>query len=261
MQVNNHRLTTVLIDTDSSVLSFYDSDCYLNIVRLRLNLNRITNLSSLFAAVPNVQDLDITIRQGDSFNTIDNEKLISPLFHLTNFKLKCIVHRWSLDELLMLFVQLPIIQSISLSLLTNDKRLVEGDKVRSILPSTLQQFNYAIAYLSDTVSDEIDTIVSSWPTSNPIAYFFDNHFLFLHTLPWNFNRLEFPSVVGGMMSWQAINTYGYDKHVEELFLFVNKNFSLTKSLILLSQCRRVREITINVTDNSEIITGMCIEDD
>jgi hypothetical protein len=62
-----------------------------------------------------------------------------------------------------------------------------------------------------------------------------------------------------MMSWQTINKNGYDKHIEEVYLFINKSFSLAKSLIVLSQCRRVREVYINVTNNGNTSKGMRVE--
>jgi hypothetical protein len=182
MQANNHRFTTILLDSYSSALSFDKTDRYWNIIRLRLNLNTIADLASLFAAVPNVQHLDITIQKGYFLKEILNETLKFPLLHLTNFQLKSITYSWTLDELMTLLVQLPTIQCISLSLVTNDERLVKGDKVLSLLPSTIQQFSYAIAYFSDITSDEGDMIASSWPPSHPVAYFFDNKLFFLHTL-------------------------------------------------------------------------------
>jgi hypothetical protein len=181
MQANNHRFTTILLDNDSSALSFDKTDHYWNIIRLRLNLNTIADLASLFAVVPNVQHLDVTIDQQDPSET-DDMTFTFPLLHLTNFQLKSVGRPWTLDELTTLLVKLPTIQYISLFLHTNDESLVKGDKVLSLFPSTIQQFSYAITYFSDMTSDEGDMIVSSWPPSHPVAYFFDNKLFFLHTL-------------------------------------------------------------------------------
>jgi hypothetical protein len=62
-----------------------------------------------------------------------------------------------------------------------------------------------------------------------------------------------------MMSWQTINKNGYDKHVERLCLFIDEKFPLARSLTVLSQCRRVRGVYINVTNNSEISKGMRVK--
>jgi hypothetical protein len=62
-----------------------------------------------------------------------------------------------------------------------------------------------------------------------------------------------------MISSQTINANGYDKHTEQVCLFINKNFSLDKALTILSQCRRVSEVIISVTDNSDIVEGTRIK--
>jgi hypothetical protein len=258
MQANNHRFTTIFLDSQSSALSFVKTDRYLNIVRLRIKLNSTTDLSSLFAAVPNVQHLDITIRKRDSSET-DNVTIRLPLHHLTHFRLKSVGRPWTLDELMALLVQLPIVQCLSLFLFTYDETLVNGSLLLSLLPSTVHKFNYVISFHSDVMLNENNTIASSWPPSHPVACFINKDYCFLHTLPWRFGHLEFPPIVGKTISDQTVTTNGYDRHTENVCLFVNNNFSLTKALTVLSQCRRVREVTINVTDDSDMNKGTCVE--
>lgn len=259
MQANNHRLTTIFLDNHSSTLSFDETDHYRNIVRLCLKLKTLADLPSLFAAVPNVQHLDVTIEKRNPSETDNNVILRSSLLHLTHFRLKSVERRWTSEELMALLVQLPIVQCLSLFLYTYDERLVKGDIVLSLLPSAVQKFNYAVYFYSNIISDEDNTIASSWPPSHPVAYFFDNKLFFLHTLPWHFTRLEFSSTLGKMISSQTINANGYDKHTEQVCLFINKNFSLDKALTILSQCRRVSEVIISVTDNSDIVEGTRIK--
>jgi hypothetical protein len=258
MQANNHRFTTILLDSHSSALSFDETDRYWNIVQLRLRLKTVADLSCLFAAVPNVQHLDVTIDKQDPSET-ENMTFTFPLLHLTNFRLKSVGRAWTLDKLMALLVQLPIVQCLSLFLFTYEESLVKGDLLLSLLSSTVQQFNYAVYFYSDITLGEDNTIASSWPPSHPIAHFFKDQLCFLHTLPWRFTYLEFPSTVGRMISDQTINANGYDKHTEQVSLFINTNFPLAKSLIVLSQCRRVRKVTISLTNNSDISEGMCVE--
>jgi hypothetical protein len=258
MQANNHRFTTILLDSHSSALSFDKTDRYWNIIRLRLTLKTAADLSCLFAVVPNVQHLDVTIDKRDPSETGDMTFRF-PLLHLTNFRLKSVGRPWTLDKLTALLVQLPIVQCLLLFLFTYDERLVKGDLVLSLLSSTVQQFNYAVYFYSVIPLGEDNTIASSWPPSHPVAHFFKDQLCFLHTLPWRFTYLEFPSTVGRMISDQTINANGYDKHVEEVSLFINTNFPLAKSLIVLSQCRRVREVTISVTNTNDLSKGMRVE--
>jgi hypothetical protein len=90
LQANNHRLTTIIIEGHSSFLRFDNTNYFLNILQLRIKLKTISELPSLFAAVPNIQYLDVVLENschllGDLPLTNMN---LSPFFHLTNFQLK-----------------------------------------------------------------------------------------------------------------------------------------------------------------------------
>jgi hypothetical protein len=61
-----------------------------------------------------------------------------------------------------------------------------------------------------------------------------------------------------MMSCRTNSANGYDKHVEQVYLTIAKNFTLGDSLAALSQCRRVKKIIINVAHNGDVGKGMCI---
>lgn len=258
VQANNHQLTTILIDNYSSCLSFDDADCYLNILKLSIKLKIIKDLPSLFAAVPNVEYLDVIIEEPEDVFEDLGEMKLSPLIHLTNFRLKSVIRVWVLEELITLLVQLPTVQCLSLFLFTCDKRLVKSDIILPSLPSTVQQFNYAIYFISNTTIDGDDINVSCWSLSHPVACFFNDEFLFIHTLPWHFTRLEFPSLLGKMMSCHTNSVNGYDKYVEQVHLTIDKNFSLGKSLAVLSQCRRVKTLMINVANDGNVVKGMFI---
>ena len=255
-QANNHRLTTIFCDNHSAPLSFDRTDCYLNILRLRLELQTLADLSALFDVVPNVQHLDVTIAEQEMYKEMIDASL-SPLIHLTNFQLKSVTRAWMLEELTTLFNLLPSVQSLSLFLSTYEECLIQGDLILSLLPSTVQKFNYAVYFYSHTTLDKDHMIVSSWPPSHPVACFFSDVYLFLHTLPWHFPTLDFLSPIGKVMSSQAINANGYDRRVEQISFSINKIFTWEKALTILSNCCRVREITINVEQENDIVKGTC----
>jgi hypothetical protein len=251
VQANNHRFTTLLLDEQSSCLSFDDSDRYLNIIQLRIKLRSAVDLPSLFAAVPNVQYLDILIEGKDEFSK-DFDRQLHPLLHLIDFRLKYIMHGWKLEELSLLLVQLPIVQYLSIFITTFDRRLLEGDVLIPVLPSAIQQFNYAINFISDTPFDRVKEIITSWPSSHPITCLFNEKLLFLHTLPWRFPHIELDVSYGKMIPYCANNVDDYDRSLEQLYLWIDTNFGLTRSLPMLRQCRRVKGITIVVENDREI---------
>jgi hypothetical protein len=258
LQVNNNRLTTILIDDQSSYLSFDDSDCYLNIIQLSIKLETANDLSSLFAAVPNVQYLDVMISENDPQNHNLDEIELSSLSHLTNFRLKSIIRMWKLEELFLLLLHLPLVQHLSLFISTKDKRFTDGNIILSLIPSTVQQFNYAIYFFPDTTFDEYDTIPTSWTPSHPVACFFNDGFLLIHTLPWHFPRISFFSIIDKMVTSQVNCEIGYDRQVEQLDLSIQENSTFSKFLAMISQCRRVKELNIYVINNDAAVKGRCI---
>jgi hypothetical protein len=257
-QANNQRLNTILIDDKSSSLSFDNTNCFLNILQLRINLKTLADLNSVFAAVPNVRYLDVLIRERVILFESMKEMKLSSLSHLTDFRLKCINHMWKLEELLTLFIQLPTVRHLSLFLSTLDVHLTNGSLILSSLPSTVQQFNYAVDYFSNITLNQDETIVNYWPPSHPVSCYLNDRFLFLHTLPWDFPRIEVRSLLGKMISCHTNGATGYERQVEQLDLEVNKNFTFSKSLTVISQCRRVREITIHVRNYDDAVKGTYI---
>ena len=257
-QANNHRLTTILIDNQQDSLSFNNSTCYLNVLRLTVELKTVQELCFLFAAVPNVQYLDVIIHGAgvvcDSFYEME----FSSLFHLTDFRLQSSNYIWELEELFILFVQVPKLQHLSLFLSTYDRRLIDGNIILSSLPSTVQQFNYAIQFMPDETLDQDDTIATSWPSSHPIACIFNDESLFIHTLPWHLTYIDPFLIVGKMIICHTNSELGYDRQVKQLDVTIDKNFTFGKSLGAISQCRCVREITIKIESNDNTAKGMSI---
>ncbi|CAF1153692.1 unnamed protein product [Rotaria sordida] len=253
IQANNHRITTILIDDQSSSLHFHQDDYYLNIIRLRIKLRTIVDLSSLFHAIPNIQYLDIILDENDSLSEYFDQLILSPLFYLTHFQLISTKQSWTLEELRLLFDQLPIVKYLSLFLSTDDRHLIEGDTILSYLPSSVQKFDYAIYFYHNISFDEINEIITSWPTSHPVTCFYKDTLLFVHTLPWRFTRISFPTFINKMMSCKTNNVTGYESSVEQLDVTIDKSFTLIKSLGMILQCRQVRDITIYVRDTGDTV--------
>jgi hypothetical protein len=208
LQANNNQLTSILFDCQSSCLTFNDTDCYLNILQLRMNVRTITDFASIFTAVPNVHYLDVIIKANDGDSVSFDEMSVSCLIHLVDFRLKSIQRYWQLEELLILLGQLTNVQQLSLYLCTDDLRCVHGDMVLPLLPSTVQQFNYAINYLHGVQLDRDNATVASWPPSHPIACFFNDTTMFMHTLPWRFSDIYLRTSVGEMISSHASRVPG-----------------------------------------------------
>ncbi|CAF3705046.1 unnamed protein product [Rotaria sp. Silwood1] len=258
-RANNNQLTTILIDDQSRSLHFRSIDCYLNILRLRINLKTTADLPYLFHAVPNVQYLDVIIDEHGSSWTYFDELKLSPLLHLTHFQLTSTKQLWMLEELLELFVQLPIVQHLSLFLFTDDRRLIEGDTILSSLSSTVQQFDYAINFSHKMSSDLVGKIIASWPPSHPVTCFYHDTLLFIHTLPWRCTRITFPAFINKISSRGVNNITGYYNSVNQLNLTIDENFTVIKSLETIFQCHQMREIYIIVKDTDNVVKGMYIE--
>lgn len=254
-QANHHRLTTILMDDSSTTLSLHEHDRYLNIVRLSIKLKCRADLPVLFLAIPNVQYLDVMVEARSSAKDKYDLTSASPLLHLTDFSLRSVISPWNMIELMTLLNLFPRIQCLSLLLFANDRQLVHGDTILSVLPPTIQQFNYAIYLFSWMICETYDTIVASWPTSNPVVCLFDENHVFLQTIPWHFSRLELPSSIGQSISLATVSQTGYAQYVQKVCLYVNKNFPLNKSLMVLSQCSRARELVINIIDDIDALKG------
>ncbi len=97
----------------------------------------------------------------------------------------------------------------------------------------------------------IDTYVNTF-------YNYNDEFLFIHTLPWYLTRTAPFSIVGKMVTCHANSELGYDRQVKQLDVTIDNSFTFGKSLSGISQCRRVRQINIQIRSNGNTVKGMCI---
>ncbi len=68
-----------------------------------------------------------------------------------------------LQEISLLFCQLPIAERLSLFLIIDDRCLVQGNTLLPLLPLTVQQFHSAFYYVYDEESNQDNAIIASWP--------------------------------------------------------------------------------------------------
>ena len=250
-QANNRRLTTIIIDDHSSCLTFDTADRYLNIIRLQVKITSLTDLPNLFSAFPNVQSLHLTIKESETVPSEFIRSTLTPLVYLKDFEFHSFGRNWDFNELAHLLIALPNIEIFSLFLFGDDEPLIYGTLISSLFPSTLRQFHYAVHYTSYR-SPEIDdeAIISSW-SSYRIAYAQDDKDRFLHTIPWRFTQVHCLPLTNQIIGDEKHSMNGYDRSVEQVDLRLEKNAACGKSLAILSQCRRVRELIIGLQDKSE----------
>ncbi|UJR32407.1 hypothetical protein I4U23_019869 [Adineta vaga] len=253
LQANNHRLTSVFINNGSSFLKFYETDCYMNILQLRITLREIKDLSSLFTVVPNVRYLDVTLVEEDMENLSRDQMKISSLEYLLNFQLRSTKRWWNTEELSTILDQLPYAKTIALFLCVLDAYLVYGNTILSLLPSTIQQFHYAAFYSPTMIYDQDNNILTSWSESHPITCYRSDDFGFIHTLPWYFKNISFPTSIGKLMSKPTKCKTGYDERVKKIEIIIDKNLTLAKSLAVIAQCRRLRHLVISINSEEETI--------
>jgi hypothetical protein len=258
LQANNNQLTSVVIHNGSSCLRFNNTDCYVNILQLRITMKTIQEIPSLFAAIPNVRYLDVLLEEGDSEDVLFDKMSVSSLQYVIDFQLKSTKRWWQLEELSIILDHLPNVQKVSLFICTSDPGLVYGNILLPLLPSTVQQFHYAVYYIPGSCLDQDNTIVTSWPSSHLISCFITDDFWFIHTLPWHFIRMSFPSSLSKRMFSQVNHENGYDKQVKELEVIIDKNLTLAKSLSIIAQCRRMKELVIFVSSDDNATDGMYI---
>lgn len=252
-QANNHRLTTILFDELSSSFIFDDTNCYTNIVKLKLKLKTSSDLLSLFAAVPNIEYLDVVVDDGQSFITDFDEKKLIPLFHLTFLRLENFHSDWSLEELKILFTLLVAVRYFSLSFCTTDKRLLQGNIILSSLPSTVEQFDYGIRLFDDIELDPNDDIVATWPTSHPIVCYSNDDCIFIHTVPYHFTFAEYSCLDGKIVCSHTSASINHYRQVETLILTMKKDFYLNKFFTVLSQLCQVRMLIIILTSDDIVV--------
>ncbi|CAF0833803.1 unnamed protein product [Adineta ricciae] len=246
LQANNSRLTSVLIDDQSSHLNPIKK--YLpthaicsNILHLKIEILTICDLAVLFTIIPNVHTLFVSIHKNDNLDRTNRKFKSETLYHLTHFQLKSIEHSWYLNELRSLLDKLPAVEYLSLNLRTSDVELTSGQILQNYLPNKIKQFHYAIHYLPEQIT-KCSNILETWESVYPIRCLYDveqNDYMFLHTIPYlSFDYLEISSSVASAVSKHS------NSFENVLRVHVDCDFTLTEAFPIISCCRRAKHSMI-----------------
>lgn len=246
LQANNHRLTSVLIDDQSSHLNpikkhLPHGTLCSNIIRLKIELLSMSDLAVLFTIIPNVQWLSVSIHKNangdDRHRTFDSDVLP----YLTYFQLKSVEHSWYSAELRSLLEKLPAVEHLALNLRTSDPMLANGESLGALLPSQPKAFHYAIHYLPEQ-DIKYAEVVDTWKRVCPIICLHNleqNDYMFLHTLPYSsFDYLEISASVA-RSTFEHSNSFAKVQRVH-----VDCELTLTEAFPILNCCPRARHTVI-----------------
>ena len=201
------------------------------------------DLSSLIHFIPNIHQLDVTLKNSSL------KRLVPFNITLPSLKIFSIwaIHWYShLNDVISLLTIAPSMEQFSLTISTRDFNLINGDKILSILPYQLKQFNYTVCYYSQENSNQLNlnSITNSWQSIPIVCSFSEiDKRIFLHTLPYSSSRLTIRSSLAKNISNKDI--YQMYSKVGQIQVYTMTNLSDTFPII--GQCRRVRELTLLTT--------------
>ena len=244
LRIDNGYLTKISFDYDCDSFTLRNSFSlqyfHANHIRyLTIQLDTLTDLSILIHSIPEIIQLDVTIRD----SSLEPVSFSRTLLSLKSFSLWS-VHWYShFIDLLPLLQLAPSIEQFSLTLSTRDPDLTNGDKLRSILPTQLKQFHYSVCFHAQEYFEQFDfsQMKISWETI-PIVYSIceEDKRIFLHTLPYSSSRLIIRSSLA-----KNIPTKHFSQmysNINQIQVYTMKN--LSDVFPILAQCRRVRELTL-----------------
>jgi hypothetical protein len=251
---NNCRLTIVSFDQDSINLDISEDSTeifYPNIEELTVNITLVEVLPRLFKFVPNVRRLYVTIDQ-----RVDNSKSeeIFPnlplLVHLSDFHLCTTTGFWTFDEITDVLQRMPSLQKLMLDLHTIDERFLIEENLYKILPSTSIKIDYFIHYHRSELNHQNEDLLR---LSTACLLDEISNRLLIYTIPCGLRSVVLPASIGKQMSagWK------YTQQVEDLYIYDTR--SLLELLLILQHFRRIRTLTINVFDCSEMRMYYCLE--
>jgi hypothetical protein len=253
LTIKNNFLTNIIFDYDCDSFNLNNSskNYFLSnhILYLTIQLNTLQDLSILIHFIPNIYQLDVTIKN----SSLESVSFQTQLLFLKQFSIWTIHWYSHFNDLRSLFSIAPSMEQFSLTISTRDIDLINGEKLRSILPSQLKQFHYTVCcYIYDNYEQfHIDKMKKSWQ-SIPVIYSFSENDkrIFLHTLPYSSSRLIIRSSLAKSMSSTKDIHQMYSK-IDQIQVYTMNN--LLDIFPMLTQCRRVRELTL-LTANELIIS-------
>jgi hypothetical protein len=245
---NDNQLTKVIFDHECDALSLrnddYDEECpinFPNIIQLDIELQTTKDLFQLINIVPNLEQLHITFKHSWS-KILPNQQIFS---HLREFSVYAMSWFSTFDDLKTLIQISPILENVSLVLVTHDYSMIDKQSVYSLLPSCIKKFDYSICYHSSDTNDTFHPIkiLETWK-SIPIAYsiYENDKRMFLHTVSYQPSRLSLRSLFNKKMS-SELNNQIY-KNVRHLHVYDTIN--LTETFGIIRHCRQILDLIISI---------------
>ncbi|CAF3108899.1 unnamed protein product [Rotaria sp. Silwood2] len=249
---NNGRLKSISFDIDSIALNLFEDDdkniSFPNIQQLKIKLEFIHILPRLFKLIPNIKRLHVCVEkiwyeQDYHHLSID----LSPLIYLTDFHLRLVNFLWMFDDFTHLLSHMPFLQKLTLDLWTGDERLINGENLTSILPSSLKQFHFLIRYYISQSNFEIDRLLTSWLNLVPINYFLDedNNCVLLYTMPCYLHS----TILSATISKHLSSSWTHMQQVEDLQIYDVTSFS--EIILIVQHFHWLRTLMIDVKNKPE----------
>jgi len=250
----NSSLTNIIFDYDcdsfNSINYSINNIISHNILYLTIQLDTLMDLSSLIHFIPNIYQLDVSLKNSSLKQVPFNIKL--PFLRILSL---WAIHWYSnLDDLISLFPIVPSIEQLSLTISTRDENLINGEKLLSILPCHLKQFHYTVCYYSVENSNQlnINNIKNSWQSIPIVCSVSEiDQRIFLHTLPYASSRLTIRSSLAKNISTKDI--YQIYSKADQIQVYTMTNLEDTFPII--GQCRRVRELTLLTANETRTLTS------
>jgi hypothetical protein len=249
---NNGRLKFVLFHEDCVSLTIQEGDeivSYPNIEELTVNINLNQSFPRLFTFLPNVRRLYVTVdHERDDPKFSEAFATLSPLVHLIDFQLCSRLALWTFDEVVNILRLMPLLQKLTLGLTTEDERLIKGENLIQILPSSVTQIHVVIRYYFSGLDFNTDDLHALWPQSLPITCLLDKtqQRVLFHTIPYNLRSIILPAELSEQMSsgWN----WKHMQQVEQLCVYDTK--SLAEILLMVQHFHQLQRLTIGVANES-----------
>ncbi|CAF0763450.1 unnamed protein product [Adineta steineri] len=242
---NDNCLTYVSFDHECDPFTLPDDEVYQrnfpNIIRLDIELQTTKDFFQLNHLIPNVEQLHTTFKR-PWIRILENQQRFSFLKELYVYAMS-----WfsSFDDLKTLIHSSPIIENISLVLVSHDYSMTNGQRVLSLLPNWIKKFDYSICYQPSNTDDEFDpiSIINSWK-SIPIAYSISENDkrIFLHTISYQSNRLALRSLFNKNMS-TILNSQIY-RNVRHVHIY--DTITLAETFGIIRHCRQIIDLIISI---------------
>jgi hypothetical protein len=252
LSANNGRLSIVSFDQDSIDLDISDN-CetisYPNIEELTVNLTISELIPRLFRLIPNVRRLYLSV---DELSDSSQSKLtttdLSSLVYLIDFQLRSINLFWTFEEISHILKAMPSLQKLALDFRTDDERLINEDDLITILPSSLLKINFVTRYYFSEPESDVKTLNTAQSARFSIAYLLDEprHRYLIHTIPCDLRTVIIPATIAKQMTVG----WGYMQQMEDLYIY--DTTSLLDILLILQHFRRLRTLSIDLQDSSQI---------